>query len=111
MSTSERVLPPDPSKATRAELAARMAESVAAIGALAKFSGKAASSPALHSTVTSFAEHEGMIESTSTMLLKINQGLIDLDAELGEISNALSPSQPAQEPHNHQQQKPSQDRS
>lgn len=83
--------PPDPSKVTRVELAAHMAESVSSIGALAKFVGKAASSPALHSTVTAFAEYEGLIESTDRMLQKINQGLLDVEEVLDETSQAIVP--------------------
>ena len=68
-----------------------MAESVSSIGALAKFVGKAASSPALHSTVTAFAEYEGLIESTDRMLQKINQGLLDVEEVLDETAQAVVP--------------------
>ena len=80
----------DPSKATRAELAVRASDTVVAVGALAKFVGKAASSPALHSTVTAFAEYESTLESTNSMLQKINQGLRDCDELVDEAAAALT---------------------
>ena len=86
----EVAAPPDPSRATRAELAVRASDTVVAVGALARFVGKAASSPVLHSTVTAFAEHEGTIESTDSMLQKINQGLLHCDELVDEAVAALA---------------------
>ena len=88
MSTSPQAA--DPSRATRAELAVRAAESVAAVGALARSVGKAASSPALHSTVTAFTEYEQTIEQTNAMLLKVSQGLHDVEEVVDELAEALS---------------------
>ena len=79
----------DPSRATRAEIAARCAESVALVGNLAKLMGKAASSPALQSTVTSFAEYETTIESTHEMLQKVQRGLEDLEEQLDECAASM----------------------
>ena len=78
----------DPSRATRAECAARAADSVAQIGNLARLVGKAASSPALQSTVASFAEYEATIDNTEVMLRKINQGLEDLEELLTDTAAA-----------------------
>ena len=91
MATPRTEKPPDPSKVTRVELAAQMAESVSSVGALAKFVGKAASSPALHSTVIAFAEYEGLIESTDRMLQKVHQGLLDVEEVLDDTSQAIVP--------------------
>ena len=74
----------DPSRATRAELEARSAESVALVGSLARLVGKAASSPALASTVASFADYEVTIQSTQDMLSKVKQGLVDLEETLDD---------------------------
>ena len=79
----------DPSKATRAELHVRATECVAALGALSRGVGKAASSPALQSTISSFAEYEQTIASTEGMLRKMHQGLIDLDHAVEECASAV----------------------
>ena len=81
----------DPSRATRAELATRAAESVALIGAAARMVGRAASSPALSSTVTSFAEYETTITSTHEMLQKVRQGLVDVEEMLDDCASAQPP--------------------
>lgn len=81
----------DPSRASRAEVATRTAESVAALGALARLTGKAASSPALHSTVAAFADFETTIESTHTMLQKINQGLATFDEAIEDLAQSSAP--------------------
>ena len=78
----------DPSRATRSELTSRATESVNLVGALARLVGKAASSPALQSTVASFAEYETTIDSTSEMLKKCQRGLADLDELLDGMSEA-----------------------
>ena len=80
--------PADPSRATRAELTLRATEGVSALGGLAKFVGKAATSPALASTITAFTDCEVTIDSTESMLRKIRQGMLDLDEMVEE---ALSP--------------------
>ena len=81
----------DPSRGARAELAARAADSVIAAGSLAKLVSKAASSPALQSTLTSFAEHEHVIESTRDMLQKINEGMMALDEAVDDIGRSVAP--------------------
>ena len=58
------------------------------VGALARLVGKAASSPALQSTVASFAEYETTIDSTSEMLKKCQRGLADVDELLDGMSEA-----------------------
>ena len=78
----------DPSRATRAELATRAAESVTALGGFARLVAKAASSPALHSTVGAFMEYEGTIESTDEMLRKVHQGLVDLDEAVDDCARS-----------------------
>ena len=78
----------DPSRATRAELASRGAESVRLIGDLARLVGKAASSPALNSTVASFSEYETTIESTHSMLQKVRQGLVDVEELLDDCESS-----------------------
>ena len=70
------------------ELTSRATESVSLVGALARLVGKAASSPALQSTVASFAEYETTIDSTSEMLKKCQRGLADLDELLDGMSEA-----------------------
>ena len=79
----------DPSLATRGELATRGAECVLAAGTLARLASKAASSPALQSTIASFAEHEQAIESTSEMLHRVNEGMVALDEALEDMSASL----------------------
>ena len=78
----------DPSRAARAELHGRAAETVVAIGQLARLVGKSASSPALQSTVAAFAECESTMDSTQEMLTKIQRGLLDLDVALDECAEA-----------------------
>ena len=80
----------DPSTATRAELAYRIEESVAQAGVLARLVSKAASSPALQSTLTAFAEYEATIESTSEMLAKINEGMLALDEAVDDCQRSLA---------------------
>ena len=84
----------DPSTATRAELAYRIEESVAQAGVLARLVSKAASSPALQSTLTAFAEYEATIESTSEMLAKINEGMLALDEAVDDCQRSLAPAAP-----------------
>lgn len=79
----------DPSRATRAELTVRATECVTTLGALSRAVGKASSSPALQSTINSFAEYEPTITSTQEMLRKIHQGLIDLDNAVEDCARAV----------------------
>ncbi len=68
------------------------AENVVAVGALAHQVCKATTSPALQSTITSFAEYERTITSTEEMLGKISQGLHDLESSFDDVALALQPS-------------------
>ena len=80
----------DPSKATRAEVAARATDSVVALGALSKAVAKASTSPALQSTIESFASCEKTIASTDGMLRKIARGLEDVGHSVDACADALS---------------------
>lgn len=64
------------------------------MGSLAKLVAKAASSPALHNTVTSFADYEATIESTQEMLLKVKRGLDDLEEAVDDCAISLPPAPP-----------------
>jgi two-component sensor histidine kinase len=79
----------DPSRATRAELATRAAESVALVGSLASLVGKAASSPALQSAVASFVEYEATIEATHDMLRKVQQSLVDVEEVYDDVEASV----------------------
>ena len=70
---------------SRAELASRTAETVAAAGHLAKMISKASSSPALQSTIAAFAEYEATMESTDSLLHKINEGMVVVDEAVEEV--------------------------
>ena len=82
----------DPSRAARAALAARAADSAAAVGSLARLVSKAASSPALQSSIVAFAEHEITLESTDDMLHKINEGMVSIDEAVEDMSRSLDAS-------------------
>jgi len=76
--------------ATRTDLVARAAESVAAAGALARLVSKTASSPALQAQISSFAEYEQTIESTNEMLHRVNDGLLALDESVTELEESIT---------------------
>lgn len=79
----------DPSRVAKAELEAHGVKTIEALGALARQTAQAASSPALRSAIDTFAQYETTIESTSSMLQKINQGVVDLDEAVEECAATL----------------------
>lgn len=83
--------PEDPSRLTKFEVRNRMADTVAAIGELAKLTCKSAESAPLQAAISSFAAHEKTVASTDGMLQRINLGLADLEEALDEVSAALRP--------------------
>ena len=76
-------------QSTSASLATRAAETVTAACQLARVVSRAASSPALQSSIAAFAEHEVTIESTETMLHKINEGMLSIDEAVEDIGRSL----------------------
>ena len=79
----------DPSRLTKEELSTRGAETVAAVGALARLVAKNSVSVPLQSTIATFADYEKTITSTEEMLKKTMKGMNDMSDALDEIASSL----------------------
>ena len=80
----------DPSRVARVASAEHAARAIGAFGALARHTAQSATSPVLRAAITTFAQYETTIESTSQMLQKINQGIVDLDEAVEECAASLT---------------------
>jgi len=79
----------DPSRLTKEELSTRGAETVAAVGAIARLVAKQSVSAPLQSTISTFADYEKTIVSTEEMLRKTMKGMSDMSDALDEISASM----------------------
>ena len=79
----------DPSRLTKEELSTRGAETVAAIGTIARLVAKQSVSAPLQSTISTFADYEKTLGSTEEMLKKTMKGMSDMSDALDEISSSL----------------------
>ena len=86
MATSPRE---DPSRLTKEELSTRGAETVAAVGAIARLVAKQAVSAPLQATISTFADYEKTVVSTEDMLRKTMKGMSDMSDALDEISSSM----------------------
>ena len=82
----------DPSRLTKEELSRSGAETIAAIGALARLAAKNSVSTPLQSTIGTFADYEKTLGSTEDMLKKTMKGMHDMNDALDEISASLTES-------------------
>ena len=79
----------DPSRLTKEELSTRGAETVAAVGAIARLVAKQSVSAPLQSTISTFADYEKTVVSTEEMLRKTMKGMSDMSDALDEISSSM----------------------
>lgn len=79
----------DPSRLTKEELSRSGAETVAAVGALARLVAKNSVSAPLQSTIGTFADYEKTLGSTEEMLRKTMKGMQDMNDALDEIATSL----------------------
>ena len=97
MSTSEPPPEPareDPSRLTKEELSRSGAETISAIGALARLAARNSVSTPLQSTIGTFADYEKTLGSTEDMLKKTMKGMNDMNDALDEISASLKEAAP-----------------
>ena len=77
----------DPSRLTKEELSRSGAETIAAIGVLARLAAKNSVN-----TIGTFADYEKTLGSTEDMLKKTMKGMHDMNDALDEISASLTES-------------------
>ena len=68
----------DPSRLTKEELTTRGAETVVALGTIARLVAKQSVSAPLQSTISTFADYEKTLGSTEEMLKKTMKGMSDM---------------------------------